>query len=113
MDQHGHGACGAGRGLRLIMEMNLPQLVNPEQLAAMRPNMFPDAPTSPWRKTMACLADGGPSAPIGISPTRSSIYLSCCNTACTIGFSGSKRMSLSSPRGSRIREPILLRTRAI
>ena len=34
-------------GSRLIMEMNLPQLVNPEQLAAMRPNMFPDAPYEP------------------------------------------------------------------
>jgi 3-oxoadipate enol-lactonase len=34
-------------GTRLIMEANLPQLVNPEQLAAMRPGMFGAEPCQP------------------------------------------------------------------
>ncbi len=34
-------------GTRLIMEANLPQLVNPEQLAAMRPQMFGTEPYQP------------------------------------------------------------------
>lgn len=34
-------------GSRLMMEANLPMLVNPDQLVAMRPGMFPDAPYEP------------------------------------------------------------------
>lgn len=34
-------------GSRLVMEANLPMLVNPEQLAAMRPSVFPGTPYQP------------------------------------------------------------------
>lgn len=34
-------------GSRLMMEANLPMLVNPDQLVAMRPDMFPGTPYEP------------------------------------------------------------------